>query len=238
MTFARKRNDDFTSQYYLGADRILKCDEINDLGVIFDCKLTFTPHIDSLVARFNKLYGIGQRFAKDVKYPMIMAKIINTYITPVVEYCSLVWSQNRTMSERRFERPLHYGTRAALRVPFHHEDENYIRFEERMNILQLLTYKDRRIIASKLYIIKILRGQLETTLATTLQDLRHDPQYTSRSPNLFVIDRRRIPVNSPPHVSMSNINKYRNQFNIADEIPVIKRKIKEFLLEQNRIQQN
>lgn len=54
VTFTRISNDNFNSQYFLGAERIAKCTEIKDLRIISDSKLTFTPHIDALVTRINK----------------------------------------------------------------------------------------------------------------------------------------------------------------------------------------
>lgn len=107
------------------------------------------------------------------------------YITPVAEYCSPIWSQNRIMIELRLERPLHYSTRSA--VPFRQDAENYICFEERLKILGMLTFRKRRTIASIIFHLEILH-EFGSEHSATLKACIHSPAYTSRSPNILVFD--------------------------------------------------
>lgn len=73
---------------YVFSERILKKDEITDLGVIFDHGLTFKSHINSMISRIYCMYGMGYRFAKDLRSP-------STIMNIVAEYYSIIWSQNR-----------------------------------------------------------------------------------------------------------------------------------------------
>lgn len=47
--------------------KIEKRDEIRDLGAVFGSKLTFTPHIDAIVAKTIELFGAGYRFTKEIR---------------------------------------------------------------------------------------------------------------------------------------------------------------------------
>ena len=48
MHFCRLRNAHFNSELYLGNQKIKVVNETKFLGIIFDSKLTFLPHIKAL----------------------------------------------------------------------------------------------------------------------------------------------------------------------------------------------
>lgn len=66
----------------MGTARIDKSKK--DLGVIFDSKLTFTPHIDALVANTHE--AIWRRFQ--------IRKRNKIKATAVIEYGAIIWPQN------------------------------------------------------------------------------------------------------------------------------------------------
>lgn len=170
--------------YYIGAERIKQTSTVRDLGIIFDEHLTFVPHVDSLVSKMRSLYGAAYRFSNDIKNASIVLKKVNTYITPVLEYCSVVWNQDRKGSNQRIERILHLATRTALHSPYDHRDENYISFEKRINLHQL-TYEDRRTITSIIDTVKILNGDINSALTNVLINAKYVSAHNTRRPNIF-----------------------------------------------------
>lgn len=64
VTYHHKNNNKFTSQYYIGTNRILKSNQVQDLGVIFDETLTCKPHIESILFKINCIFGLGLRFVQ------------------------------------------------------------------------------------------------------------------------------------------------------------------------------
>lgn len=121
---------------------------------------------------------------------------------------------------------MHYATRTALGTPFRHDDENYVNFDERMNKLAMLTFGERRIIASIIFHITILRGDITSELVDIIKIGLHVPTYTSRSPNIFVFNRGNIIPKRPLHIAMTNINLYKDIFNFDDSTDVIRKKRK------------
>lgn len=148
------------------------CD-IRDLVVLFDDKLTFIPHIDGVIDKVIKFYGMGYRFAADLRSPCLIIKIQNTYITPIIVYCSMVWSRKRISANKRLERLLHMASRMALRAPYHHDDINYVNFNDRLATLHLLTYKESRKIASIIKSSKFSEGEIDTELSNYVSQCRH-----------------------------------------------------------------
>lgn len=121
----------------------------------------------------------------DIRYPLVMLKIVNIYITPIVEYCSIIWAQKRITIEKRIEKVWHIASRMALGTPYRQDDVNYINFETRMRTLGQLTFLKRRIISSIIYLGKILKGESKTKLAQQVIRCRNTDQVT-RSPNPFI----------------------------------------------------
>lgn len=76
----------YLSYYYIGSTRIKQTEEVKDLGVVFDHKLTFKSHILQLITKVTCMFGIGYRFCQELRSPLLMIKILNTYIRPLLEY--------------------------------------------------------------------------------------------------------------------------------------------------------
>lgn len=109
VTYFVKRQLIYSSQYYLGNEWILKKDTTRDLGIMFDSKLT-----DKL--KVNKIYGLSYRFKRKIRSPGIMSRLLYIYIMPIIDYCSVVWSQGRIGQELRLERILHQITRILFHI--------------------------------------------------------------------------------------------------------------------------
>ena len=65
--------------------------QANDLGVIIDSKLRFTSHYSSMVAKAHQRAALILRCFKS-RDPILLFKAFTTYVRPIVEYCSPVWS--------------------------------------------------------------------------------------------------------------------------------------------------
>ena len=65
--------------------------EVRDLGVTFDSKLHFSPHISQMVSKAKqRLFLILRSFR--VRDHHILLQAYKSYILPLVTYCSSVWS--------------------------------------------------------------------------------------------------------------------------------------------------
>jgi len=76
--------------------------EVKDLGVTFDSKLNFNSHICNVVAKAKqRLYLLGKSFTHCDDNALILA--FKTYIIPLLEYCSHVWSPYRVAEILKLE---------------------------------------------------------------------------------------------------------------------------------------
>lgn len=205
VTYYHKNHNTYLSQYYIGLNRIQKVDQIRDLGVIFDECLTFTPHIEAIISRANCSFGLGYRFTRETRAPYTIIKIINCYITPIIEYCSRIWSQKRITIENKLEKVLHSGTRIALKSPRRNNEIGYISFQERMRLLNLITYKERRIISSIIFTLKAVSGKIDSIIVEEYL-LFQNQNNNIRAPNLFKVPNRIYLPKSPVHMSHTQIH--------------------------------
>lgn len=227
VSFTKRKEIRHTSHYYLGTQRIAKKDEVKDLGVLFDRKLTFVPHVDAIILKSNKIYAMDRRFGTDIGCNRLILKIVSTYITPLIEYCSVVWDQERVLSNKRLEKFVHNATRFALHTPFRTDDIDYVSFEKRMELCGLLTYEERRKIASAIFTVKLHNNTIDTNLGDFVRDSRHESVFHSRSPLLFTI-RRSLSDSSPLHRCFRIINAHRDIINIDETVETTKSKLKTF----------
>ena len=97
-------------------------------GVLVDSKLTFSDHIDSVVAKAKKrMFLIFKSFeSRDIQLFVFAFK---TYILPIVEYCSSIWYPSKLEDIDRVEKIQRS-------------------FTKRLYGLQKLSYRDRLVACS------------------------------------------------------------------------------------------
>ena len=91
MSFTRNK-DPVNFNYKLGSTILKSVHEHKDLGVLFDTQLTFTLHMQKIVAQSNKTLGFVIRNTKPFKNTSTCMLSYNTLVGPKLEYASVVWS--------------------------------------------------------------------------------------------------------------------------------------------------
>ena len=121
-------NDDFD---------ITVCKEEKDLGVTFDTKLSFDPHIQNSINKANQMIGVIKRtFAylnKD-----IFTKLYKAIVRPRVEYGNVIWHPRLKRQSAAVERV----QRRATKLLSECHDMSY---SDRLEYLNLHSLKGRRI---------------------------------------------------------------------------------------------
>lgn len=235
VSYGKNTTDDQYSYYYLGTERIKRVSTARDLGVIFDEKATFIPHIDHLVSRITSMYGAAYRFAKEIKHFRMVMRIIQIYVQPIVEYASIVWDQDRIGHNTRLEKILHMASRTSLGAPFDVRHQSYINFNQRMAKLKALTFGARRVISSIITLIKIMRGTLASqSLTNIINECRHIPTRVLRSTTTFDQQKiRKLAIKHPIAITLLRFNKFQHLFSEDDSIKTIRKKLDEYLLKNN-----
>jgi hypothetical protein len=88
----------------VGDEMIEEREFVNDLGVIFDKKLTFNPHLDSIARRASKTLGFVLRNIKTLRSYKTKILVYNHLVRSILEYCCVVWRPHYATHSLRLER--------------------------------------------------------------------------------------------------------------------------------------
>jgi hypothetical protein len=55
--------------YSINGTAVERVDEIKDLGVIMDGKMSFLPHIEAIISKSSKMLGFIKRISRDFRDP-------------------------------------------------------------------------------------------------------------------------------------------------------------------------
>lgn len=114
MSYTR-RTETYIYDYSLSGITLERCNNIRDLGVIFDRTLSFIKHIEHNVNRAYRMYGFIYRNCRDFDSVECLILLFNSFIRSILEYASLVWCpiysvhiNNIEIVQRRFLKFLIY----------------------------------------------------------------------------------------------------------------------------------
>ena len=113
MTFSRRKNP-LHFMYHVNSSPLSRAFQTKDLGVIFDTKLRFSPHIDSIIKKATQSLGFLLRNTARLYDVNTLKSLYCAFVRSHLEYCSSVWSPNKKASKRieriqgRFVRTIFY----------------------------------------------------------------------------------------------------------------------------------
>ena len=87
-------------QYELDGHRLECLPQVKDLGVIVSSDLTWSKHIEVIVAKANKTLGLIKRLLKDTSDLKVRKILYCTLVRPILEYaCTLYTAKHRKLIE-------------------------------------------------------------------------------------------------------------------------------------------
>ena len=153
------------SQYYVICNQIIQPSiHVHDLGLLYDSKLCFKEYIAEFVARaFQRVNLLLRSFISGNVF--ILTKAYITYVRPLLEYCTYLWSPYQNYLIDKIERVQRYFSRRVL-------FRTKLPYLTRLEILKLETLEMRRIKFDLKLCYKIING---------LCDLNFDEFFTFAS---------------------------------------------------------
>lgn len=143
-----------SSHYQINDNALVEVSEVDDLGVMFDRKVTFNKHIDISISKCNKMLGFVKRNSKDFDLNTLRL-LYCTLIRPKIEYCAIIWNPFYESQLSRIENIQARFTRFALR------NESSLSRQERNSKLDLDTLRNRRTAQSALFIFDLINNGIE-----------------------------------------------------------------------------
>ena len=88
--------------YKIGSHELELVNSYSDLGVILDTKLTFTPHVTSIISDSRRLLGMLKRFGKGLSTAALIA-VYTAFVRTKLEYASIVWNSIGKVNSDKLE---------------------------------------------------------------------------------------------------------------------------------------
>ena len=134
--------------YYCGAVLIKSVEEVTDLGVVFTNSLRFNSHISRVCKKANSVCALLFR-AFECRDISLLSSLFVTYVRPILECCTSVWSPRIKLQIKCVERVQRLFTKHFVRdVPY----------SVRLQMLGLHSLEHRRLYFDLVLLFKIVHG--------------------------------------------------------------------------------
>jgi hypothetical protein len=138
--------------FHLDHNIITQADYVCDLGVTIDSKLKFKKHINGIVSRANQRKSLVLRCFLS-RNPINLVKAFKTYVRPLLEYSSTIWSPSYVTEIIAIESVQRDFTK---RIP----GCAHLSYAERLSFLKLQSLEHRRLIADLTMTYNILHDKV------------------------------------------------------------------------------
>ena len=151
MFICNRKNENILFSVNLLGSCVDRIDEVKDLGILFNSKLNFSPHISQIVSEAKqRIFFTVESFSYSNIEALILA--YKTYVLPVVDGRILfVWSPSLVTDIIAVESVQRLFTR-RLKPCLN------LNYKERFSYCGLFTLEKRRLIADLILMYKILHG--------------------------------------------------------------------------------
>ncbi|KXJ80937.1 hypothetical protein RP20_CCG022795 [Aedes albopictus] len=183
MTFHRLKHP-FRFDYHINGTILQRVEEVVDLGVTLDPKLTFNKHYSSIIAKANRQLGFIAKIAKDFTDPHCLKSLYCALVRPILETASVVWTPNDVTWTLRIERVQRRFIRLALRHLPWRDPLNLPAYPARCRLLSMDTLAKRRKIQQAMFVAKLLRNDIDSPRLLSMLDIRA-PQRSLRNWSLL-----------------------------------------------------
>lgn len=186
ITFSRLKSP-INFDYSVGCDEIGRVTVVEDLGVLFDSKVTFEQHIQRISGKALKLLGYISRTAKD--FTIESLKILYcALIRSRLEYASVIWSPYYAVHIHQLEKIQN----KFLRIIAYKESipRQFIVYDNILGILNIKTLRHRRILIDLQTLYKIIHSLINCSSLLAKIKFSVAPRRTRNEP-LFSLDFHR-----------------------------------------------
>ena len=190
------RTSPIVHPYKLDGHHLERCDQIRDLGVLLDAKLTFAPHVDATISKANRMLGM---IIRSMQMPSCPRRVrfnhtallcaFNAHVRSVIDYGSVIWSGAAITHLARFERLQH---RFLMWLASNTQDRcPSLEYERLLSYFRTPSIKARLIQTDLLFLHSVFHQRLDCAQLTSMFGLA-TPVRRSRHTGLFHVPFGRV----------------------------------------------
>lgn len=150
MTVHNQSSSYSARAYYINNVEISKCTSVNDLGILMQCNLNFSPHISNIITKATHRCAAFFRGFISRDLPLVR-KFFTIYIRPLLEYNTCIWNPNKIYLINKLENVQRHFTK---RIP----SLRSLSYSQRLQALHLEPLELRRLKFDLLEYFRIING--------------------------------------------------------------------------------
>lgn len=183
ITFTKNKKKIEYNYHISNSQPLKKVNQIRDLGVLIDDKLSFKAHVDKIVKKSLNMLGFLFRIGKEFNNIHTLKILYYSYVRSHLEYASAIWNPLYNIHTKRIE--------AVQRKFVHHlnfkRQLRYYDMDSSIKHYGLKTLKSRRDTADMIYLHKVLSGHIDCPALLSSINIRV-PSKITRDKSLFNIE--------------------------------------------------
>lgn len=166
--------------YILNESLIERANTIKDLGILLDNKLSYKSHINYVIGKAKSILGWIKRYSYEFDDPWIIKRLFETFVLPILEYASHIWSPTAQVDCIRIESLQKQFLLYALRKFGWADRFDLPSYRDRLLYFHMNTLEDRRRIYQIIFIFALLKGYVSSPNLLLNVNIRM-PQRTARN---------------------------------------------------------
>lgn len=188
MSFHRKPTP-IVHEYTIDSTIISRVNEIRDLGVLLDEKLTFNSHIARIVSKAYSMLGFIKRICYDFRSVKALTSIYNAHVRSHLEYASVIWNPIYGVHSDKIESVQRQFVLYALSRTVRRDSEYRLPpYSNRCSTLNLESLSRRRTNSCIFFVFDVLSGNIDAPhLGEVFDSIKNVPDhsYGLRVINIF-----------------------------------------------------
>lgn len=219
--------------YKINNVALQKVNQVKDLGVIFDSKLSFNAHVEKVVNACNRMLGYIMRQCQHFKNQKSLIVLYNAYIFSKLNFATVIWNPQYSVYIDRLEKIQYRFVKYLGFKTF--TPVNTITYEINRKSFGFLSLESRRKLNDVLFLYKIANNIIDSE--HILQSITFNiPQKKTRLKNLFSIPFKNTNSGqNSPLCRMFQVCNFLNteiDFDIFyQSLNLIKNRVKNYLLQ-------
>lgn len=184
---------------------------IIDLGIMFDEKMSFIPHINRAVNKAFRMCGFVRRQCQHFTDIPAIILLFNSLSRSILEYGSIIWSPTYQCHIHQLERV----QKNIVQFLMFKLKVNYteISYSRRLSMLGIESLESRRVNADKIFMFKLFNNAVDCPHLLSLFSL-NVPTYDTRSTVLIHVPFNRT--NYGQHSATTRLSKHLNDCSEVD----------------------
>ena len=209
IAFSNKRNP-IEFNYSVDGFALVSVNEVRDLGVTLDSRLSFQPHISNIMNKSYRNLGFILRLTKDFWNLKCIKYLYFALVRSVLEFASIIWNPRWLTQtgeiekiQRKFTRVLNFKSRL-----------NRMEYSDRLATFELSSLESRRTLLDMVFFHKFANNLLDIETGNSI--IRRTPRYNLRESQTFLTPIAKTSYGTSVHPMGRFLRTYGREFGDVD----------------------